>query len=113
MILTYQLPPLTVIQLLVAAHFIFDFPLQGDYLAKAKHPENKNWLIHMTAHCYLHAIAVAIITNSTFLGLAEFILHFKTDYDKCMNKLTFNEDQLFHLIHKATTTLIYNIFIYQ
>lgn len=55
------------LMLLVFAHFLAYYPLQGDFLAKAK---NRNtaipgvpWWQAMTAHCGIHAGFVLVLTS--------------------------------------------------
>lgn len=92
---------------MVGAHFIFDFPLQGADTAMEKNNNSKSqlqaivpWYYWMTAHCFMQALPVAIITGSTALGLAEFVVHFVTDFAKCNKHLTLAQDQAIHLACK-------------
>ena len=52
--------------LLLAAHALCDYPLQGDFLAKAKNPAQPipgvPWWCAMAAHCAIHAGAVLLVT---------------------------------------------------
>ena len=91
--------------LMVAFHFIADFPLQGDYLARGKFglldtPELriKHWC--MIAHCCIQAVFVGLITTSLVLALCEFTAHLIIDTSKVDNKITFNQDQFAHLFCK-------------
>ena len=91
---------------LMVWHALADFPLQGDYLAKEKNPwivKNESsmpWWWAMSMHSLIHAGGVALITQSIWLGLAEFVLHFIIDFKKCDKALTFMEDQLLHVLCK-------------
>ena len=90
--------------LLVFAHFIADYPLQGDFLAKGKNrlqpiPGIPFW--HpLTAHAVIHGGFVGIITGSLWLGIAETIVHWITDDAKCIGKISYNADQAIHIICK-------------
>ena len=90
--------------LLVFAHFIADYPLQGDFLAKGKNrlqpiPGIPFW--HpLTAHTVIHGGFVGIITGSLWLGLAETAVHWITDDAKCRGKISYNTDQAIHIICK-------------
>lgn len=80
-------------------HFIADYPLQGDFLAKAKAGAFEPvapWWQAMTAHAFIHAGGVAFIMGSVWFGVAEFVLHFAIDKLKCRNRLSFNQDQALH-----------------
>ncbi|NBC37377.1 DUF3307 domain-containing protein [Novosphingobium sp. FSY-8] len=91
--------------LLIGAHFICDYPLQGDFLAKAKSRvapiPGVPWQQAMAAHCAIHGAAVAIITGLWWLALAEGCIHWITDDAKCRGRLSFNQDQAIHVVCKA------------
>ena len=89
--------------LLLMAHALADFPLQGDFLAKLKSPFSGMripWQWGMFHHCMIHAGFVYIITDSWVFTVVEFTAHWCIDMLKCKNKLTFTEDQLFHILCK-------------
>lgn len=95
---------------LVALHYVADFPLQGEYLAKAK---NRNldkgrgiWPHALMAHSMIHGGMVALATGSVWLGVAEVVCHAATDYLKCSGRMSFTEDQIKHLVHKITWAII-------
>lgn len=89
---------------LIVGHCLADYPLQGDFMAKAKSRMQPvtgfNWWIVMTAHCFIHAGAVAYVTGSVCLGLIEFVLHFIIDDLKTMGKTRFRTGQLLHVLCK-------------
>ena len=104
-------------------HFLADYPLQGDFLAKAKN-RNTNvgkvfWKHALLAHSFIHAGFVGIIaylyTGSSnvglTLGILEGLIHAFTDFLKCENKINLNEDQLTHIICKIMWTVIATIFV--
>lgn len=98
------------LMLLVFAHFLADYPLQGDFLAKAK---NRNapipgvpWWQAMTAHCGIHAGFVLVLTSCWPLALGEFLIHWATDHAKCRGRIGYNTDQLIHFACKVAWALI-------
>ncbi len=97
---------LTTFLLLVAAHALADFPLQGDYLAKAKNQRaplpGTPWAIALTAHAAIQAGFVGVITGSVFFGVAEFVAHWLIDYGKSAGRYSYTTDQGLHIICKAT-----------
>lgn len=90
--------------ILMGFHFIADYPLQGDFLSKAKNPWNRipgiPWHHAMMAHCGIHALFVGLITGSLLLAVLELILHFIIDTVKCASKISFTTDQNFHTFCK-------------
>ena len=90
--------------LMFAAHFLADYPLQGDFVAKGKNrtapiPGVPFW--HpLTAHAAIHGGLVGIITGSTLLGCAETVIHWLTDDAKCRGWIGYNTDQAIHLACK-------------
>lgn len=95
------MPPIMMLIALVGAHVLFDFVLQGEYLALAKNRfkpvPGVPWHIAMSAHATLHATAVALITGVPILFLAEWILHFCIDDFKCSDDISYTTDQWLHL----------------
>ena len=96
--------------ILCLAHVICDYPLQGDFLSKAKNPAapipGVPWYQAMGAHVLMHAGAVTLITGSWILGAIEFVLHFIIDWAKCAGHLSFNEDQFCHVMRKALYVIL-------
>jgi len=89
---------------LMIGHFLCDYPLQGDFLARAKAPGGVvavPWYQAMTAHCAIHAGSVWLITHSWQLAVLEFIAHFLIDRMKTDGMTTLNQDQALHAICKA------------
>ncbi len=82
---------------LITAHYLGDFALQNDFVAKFKAPGMPNWLHVMTAHCAIQALPVLLITQSPALAIGEFIVHFATDCAKCKGYIGFTVDQLIHI----------------
>lgn len=90
--------------LLIAAHALADYPLQGDFLAQAK---NRNtaigkvfWPHALFAHSMIHGGFVLIITGSMWFALAEVAIHAATDWLKCEGKISLNSDQSIHIACK-------------
>lgn len=96
--------------LLIAGHALADYPLQGDFLSKAK---NRNapipgvpWWQALWAHSAIHGGVVGIITGIWWLGVAEFVAHFIIDDAKCTGKISFNQDQMLHVVFKAIWLIV-------
>jgi hypothetical protein len=93
------------------AHFVCDYPLQGDFLSKAKSAAapiaGVPWYQAMFAHSSIHAGAVWLVTGIWWLGIIELVAHFFIDYGKCAGRMTFNEDQAAHIICKITICLLW------
>lgn len=106
------LNPLSLFYVLIVAHFICDYPLQGDFLSKAKNLTapipGVPWWQAMGAHSFIHGGAVAMITGNIWLGLFETICHFGIDTLKCRGNLSFNDDQLLHIACKIVIVMIWS-----
>lgn len=96
--------------LLIFGHFLADYPLQGEFLSKAK---NRNtdvgkvfWKHALPAHAFIHAGFVAMFTGSLILAFAEFAVHGVTDFLKCENKISLNVDQAIHIGCKVVWAFI-------
>jgi hypothetical protein len=91
--------------LLLAAHALCDYPLQGDFLARGKNHRNPlpgvPWYQCLAAHALIHGGAVALITGSVWLGVAETIAHAAIDYGKSEGAYGFNYDQYLHFLCKV------------
>lgn len=90
---------------LLIAHALCDYPLQGDFLARAKDPcagiRGVPWIWPMAAHCGIHAGAVWAITGSGWCAILEFGLHLVFDAAKCCGELSFSGDQVAHVLCKV------------
>lgn len=102
--------PLALLASLIAAHALCDYPLQGDFLAKAKNRTTPipgfPWYQALGAHAAIHAGAVGLLTGSLPLALAEAIAHFVTDDLKCRGRIGLNADQAIHIVCKLLWTII-------
>lgn len=92
---------------MLIGHALADYPLQGDWLAKAKNPTLELvageviWLGALSCHAAIHAGAVRLATGSWALAGAEFAAHWAIDYWKCRGGLRYNGDQALHLLCKV------------
>ena len=90
---------------LIVAHAVCDYPLQGDFLARAKSRLSPipgvPWQQAMAAHVVMHGGAVWFLTGSLWLGLAEMAAHALIDDAKCRGRIGFNADQAAHVVCKA------------
>ncbi len=102
--------PLVMFGLMLFAHALADYPLQGDFLSRAKNRANPipgvPWYQALGAHAIIHGGFVGIITGVWWLGVAETVAHALTDDAKCAGRLTFNLDQTIHLICKLVWAII-------
>jgi len=102
---------------LLVGHALCDYPLQGDFLSKAKNLTTdvgkSIWRHALFAHGIIHAGAVALATGFVFLGLMEMIAHVATDHAKNKGVLTFAQDQWIHygckVIWAALATLVVHL----
>lgn len=95
---------------LFVGHALCDFPLQGDYLSRAKRrsePEGAGgmWFFALTAHALIHGGAVALVTGSYWLGSAELLAHWAIDKAKCERRIGPEADQALHFACKFVWAL--------
>lgn len=90
---------------LLVGHGVADYPLQGDFLARAKNHTAPipgiPWPWALFWHALMHGGAVALVTHSVTLGIAETTIHIGIDWLKCDGRTTFNTDQWLHVICKV------------
>ena len=106
---------ITSLLVLLMIHYLCDFALQNDFVAKFKFPivdgkPNPIWFHCLIAHCAIHALGVYVFTQSISLALLMFGTHFSIDRAKCLNKLTFNQDQFLHGLVVLIIAIIYTLF---
>jgi hypothetical protein len=94
---------------LIIGHFVCDYPLQGDFLSRAKNRYNPipgvpAWQA-LLAHASIHAGSVLLITHSPLLALCEAVAHMLIDDTKCAGKISYNVDQAFHFACKIGIAL--------
>lgn len=98
---------LTRLLLLFAGHALCDYPLQGDFLARAKnHKLDDGWYRGLLAHALIQSGMVYVITQSLWLALAELVIHAATDYAKCDGRITSNQDQAVHYACKIVWAVL-------
>ncbi len=98
------LNPLSVLLLLWMAHFLCDFGLQNDRMAKEKCPgcdQTLPWGWWLTAHGAIHGLTVGLLTGVPLLGVAETAIHALIDHSKCTGRINFTTDQVLHLLCKG------------
>lgn len=91
--------------ILLGAHWVCDYPLQGDFLAKAKF-DGPLRFYHLIAHAGIHGAAVALVTGNVWLGLCEWAAHTVIDELKVMGKTSFAIDQALHILCKAIWIIV-------
>ena len=102
--------PLDQLFWLVVLHFIFDFQLQSDFIARNKSPGSGHvWPWVLSAHATGHAAAVGFVLSPLF-GLAEFAVHWLLDFVKARSDhpaksekaraMAFHLDQALHIASK-------------
>lgn len=100
-----MLHPVEMFGALMVAHALADYPLQGDFLARAKNRTapipGVPWWQALGAHALIHGGAVGLITGVWWLGLAEALSHAAIDDMKCRGRIDFNSDQLAHAACKG------------
>lgn len=95
--------------LLICLHAIGDYPLQGDFLSKAKNHlapiPGVPFYQALFAHGAIQGLPVALVLNP-FLGVCEFAAHCIIDFLKCDRRISFNADQALHIACKIIWVLI-------
>lgn len=102
------MPPLDLapLALMLAGQALADYPLQGDWLSRAKNswpapvPDERVWPGGLACHAGIHAGAVWLATGSWLLAGAELLTHAGIDLAKCAGRLTYNGDQALHVACK-------------
>ena len=94
---------ITLLLLLLFAHALADYPLQGDFLAKAKFgtiPGIPGWYA-LATHSLIHAGFVLWLTDSLVLFTVEFVAHYVIDTLKIKRHISFMIDQALHIACKV------------
>ena len=98
---------------LFTLHFIADFRLQSDFIAKNKSPGSTPiWPFVLSGHAATHAAVVGFILSPIF-GFAEFVAHAATDCSKDCGFLgrdshrAFYIDQALHLVTKLVWLILF------
>lgn len=117
--------------LLVFFHFLADYPLQGDFLSKAKNRSNPiphiPWQHALFAHSFIQAgfvflgvflfyiarqavyfvldmpllSANEVVVYASLFFAGELVSHYMIDESKCSGEITFAQDQFYHLGFKV------------
>ena len=83
---------------LIICHFIGDYVLQTDFLAKTK---GQNWW-HLIAHCVLYSLPFYVVFGWTWHIGAIIATHIIIDALKARyNKISYLTDQILHFITMA------------
>lgn len=95
---------------LIIGHYFADYVFQNDFIAKAKNHKlpipGIPWWQLLVAHAAIHAGVVWYLTGNGYCAGAEFLLHTVIDYAKCDGKITFNQDQVLHVLCKIGYAVI-------
>ena len=96
---------------LLIGHAVADYPLQSEWVAKAKQPGFRFggeviWPGVLACHAAIHAGAVKLATGSWLLAGLEFATHAAIDYTRGRGRLSYNGDQALHLACKALWALL-------
>lgn len=113
--------------ILIFCHFIGDFALQSNTMAKGKNWKNdektkKKWEFHnkykvyhpmwkyyLTAHGFIHGACIYIFTGFIWIAVIESLFHIIIDYFKCSEYTNIHGDQFLHLTTKLIYVLIFLI----
>ena len=102
-----------VLFLLIAGHFIADYPLQIESIALGKNRNidparfGVNWQYWLGSHAFTHGAFVAVITGNPYLGIAETVMHSLIDFGKCEGNFNIHVDQVLHIVCKLLWFLIF------
>ena len=103
---------LQVLLILLMAHAIADFPLQGDFLARAKNHATPMpgvpWQVALFAHVLIQGGLVMVVTGSMMLAVFEMVAHAFIDYaknDGLLNAKGWNAFAVDQLLHAACKVL--------
>ncbi len=101
---------MTLLFKLLCMHALCDYPLQGDFLARGKNHLNPipgvPWWQCLTAHAFIQAGGVYLVTGKIELAVAELVAHWLIDFGKCSNRYGFNEDQAAHVVCKIIWVIL-------
>lgn len=93
---------LQVLFLLLISHSVCDYPLQGDYMARAKNRNSKDgegvWKMVLLSHALIHAGGVFLVTQSYTLSIFQAVSHYFIDLLKCDNRISCKADQYLHYL---------------
>ncbi|MEN5207382.1 DUF3307 domain-containing protein [Stenotrophomonas terrae] len=108
------IPSLTTFVLLIVGHALADYPLQGEFLSRAKNRftpmPGVPWYQALGAHAVIHGGVVGWVTGSMLLGLLEALSHALIDDLKCGHRISYNVDQLLHVLCKLLWVALLLVF---
>lgn len=96
--------PIELLLLLALTHFLCDFGLQSDRMAREKcagQDATLPWGWWLGSHGAIHGLGVALVTGVPLLALPELVLHALIDRLKCRGHFGIGTDQVLHLACKA------------
>jgi hypothetical protein len=110
---------MTVLFWMLVAHAVADYPLQGDFLARAKNHRAPvvaangqafPWHIALTSHALIHAGGVMLATGSGVLALCELVAHWLIDYRTSEGRTGgYVGDQALHVACKLAWVALYAV----
>ena len=92
--------------LLLIAHALTDYPLQGRFIAEFKNPGGPEldgervWPWVLSAHALINAGGVLVVTGSLALSVLEAATHWLIDFGKGRRAYGFRVDQALHVASK-------------
>lgn len=90
--------------LMIGGHFLADYPLQGDFLARGKNHRaplpGVPWYQCLVAHCMIQGLVLFFVTGNLVLALFEVAAHLAIDFGKSDGWYGFNFDQVMHILCK-------------
>ena len=93
-------------------HALADYPLQGDFIARAKSgliPELP-WQLGLFTHAFIHAFGVLVITGNLWAGLIELVAHSSIDYLKARRQaFGIPVDQALHVLTKVVILAVLRV----
>lgn len=99
---------MTTLWLLLLSHFVCDFSLQSDWVAKHKVPGSAPfWLWVLVSHAATHAAGTYLVTHSVQASVTQLAAHLLIDFFKGIGTYGFDFDQWLHI---ATALVIWLAF---
>jgi len=86
---------LFLVYVILACHFVGDYVLQIDFIAKTK---GENWW-HLFVHCVLYSLPFAYVFSMDWKIIFIIVTHFIVDASKARyDKISYGCDQVLHLM---------------
>lgn len=93
---------------LLGGHALCDYALQSDTMSREKNRKSTTalqasvpWYYWLTAHAWVHGLAVLVVTHAIVLALAEVAAHWLIDFGKCEGRYKIAVDQWLHIACKV------------